>query len=211
MLAVLSGCSLARTPSSTNNNSTQETKLKNDLNNEWQAVKSSEKFIKCFQSKNDLDQKLADISPKYENVLAKELNSIKLSTEDEYIKMLYSWLESRSMSYSEFKNMNNLNSIDSEEQIASAKNLLDFIYCPDVNKISINYPLTPDACNEMLLTWSQPFDFPQPGNYKIEAEYNLAVKNFKDSQDNQIESARKCCYEGNKDAGCGKLFFYFDN
>lgn len=188
----------------------EKTEVKKVANTEWEEIKSSKKLLQCYQSKKDFDQKRIVLLPKYKEVLSREISSAKLNIEDQYIKYIYSGFEASGKYYGYFENIVNTKVPSSEEEITKIKNLLEFVYCPDVSKIPVTYPLTPDGCKELLLTWGARFEVPEPRNYQIIEEYNLALEKFKLSQKSEIESANKCCYGGDRGASCAKLWYYLE-
>lgn len=207
----LSGCTLSNV---SNKNASNQAELSPTptseeeglINNEWEEILNSEKLKQCLQSKKDLEAKRDELLPKYKEVLNKETNGTTLTIKDEYIKRIYSYFEG-SLSNLATKFSRNPGT---KEGITDAKTLLDYLYCPDVSKIPLLYPLTPAGCFEMLSTSTMPFEYPEIKNYQINEEYKLAVKKMKD-QKALIESNNyKCCYQGEKGAGCTKLVYYLN-
>lgn len=179
------------------------------LDKEWKEIKNNAKLLQCYQSKKDFDQKRSELLPKYKEVINKETSLTKLNIEDQYTKIIYDWLAQES--YMMFENIINSKTPNNGDEIVNTKNVLEFAYCPDVSKIPTIYPLTPDGCNELLLSTMMEdlsFNFPAQGNYKTIEEYNLALINFKEKQRTTKEYARKCCYEGENGASCRKLNFW---
>ena len=214
----LSGCSLSNKQSSQNllkTNDTKETTVTSEKTEnqkvsdvKWGEIKNSKKLQQCYQSKKDFDLKKNELLPRYKEVLNKETASKKLTTEDEFIKIIYGWIDARGSDYGVFENIINSNTPNNEEEIIKIQNLLEFIYCPDVNKISTAYPLTPNSCMELLQSWMAPFEVPEPKNYKIVEEYKLALEKYKLAQKDKPESARKCCYGEDKSISCTKLVYW---
>jgi hypothetical protein len=137
---------------------------------------------------------------KYREVLNKEIEQKSLSSNDLYVKSVYNELSYRAKDYRVFSTFNGQN-LPSESEINEMKSLLDFIYCPEVNKIPMNYPLTKDGCVEMYLTWMKPFEVPEPQNYSVPEEYELVLKQTKDREDNKKANAIKCCDTSIQDYG----------
>jgi len=162
-------------------------------------------LLQCYQSKKDFDQKKNDLLPKYTEILNKEIASKKLSIEDEYIKLIYGVFGDGGKEYRVFENILNSGAPNSEEELAKTANLLEFVYCPDVNKIPIVYPLTLGGCSELLLTmgaFDRPLMIPHPGDYQVVEEYNLALQKLRVSLKDQAELARKCCIGQDRSANC---------
>lgn len=206
----LSGCTLNNISNKNVDNQTEispepTSEEEGLVNSEWEEILNSEKLKQCLQSKKDLEAKKDELLPKYKEVLNKETNGTPLTTEDEYTKHLYSYFQG-ALSNLETQFSRNPGT---EEGIIDAKTLLDYLYCPDVSKISLSYPLTSDSCYEILSTSSMnPVEYPLIRNYDLKEEYNLAVKRMKD-QKTLIESNNyKCCYQGGIGTGCTKLIYY---
>lgn len=202
----LSGCSLNNKFSSQAKITTPEkTEAQKKLDDKWDEIKTNKKLLACVQSKKDFDQKKAELLPRYKEVLNKEITSKELSGEDQYIKTIYGWIEAGGKNYSVFEDIINSETSNNEEKIIRTQNLLEFVYCPDVSKIPITYPLTPSGCTELLSAWTPPFEVPEPKNYQITEEYNLALKKFKTDQQGRLNSASKCCHGEITGMGCTKL------
>lgn len=214
----LSGCSLGKKYTLQSSSKTKDqdktivtpekTEVQRTLEAEWQEIINSEKFLQCYQSKKDFDQKKNEILPKYKEVLNKEIESKKLTTGDEYIKYIYSFFGARGEDYRIFEETANLKKPRDKEQIKDMKSLLEYIYCPNVNKIPVVYPLTPEGCVELLSTWMAPFDpmeVPEPSSYQVPEEYTLALQKYKEGKKTEGEYTRKCCYQGNIGSSCRSI------
>jgi len=71
--------------------------------------------------------------------------------------------------------------------------------------VSISYPLTPEGCNELLMSWMAPFEVPSPRDYKVDEEYKLALEKFRTSDKNRTKRMHNCCYGGDEGTSCTKL------
>jgi len=212
----LSGCTLNKN-NLNNSSGNSETKSEiseeqQNLNTEWKEIKNSEKFKQCLQSKKDFDSKKNQILPLYKEVLNKEIASQKISTEDEYIKYLHDIFEIEK-EYLIFEEIQNSQNPGNKEKLEKFKNLLEYIYCPDISKITFDYPLTTTGCIEILSVLKSNdriIGIPDHSNYQTEEEYLLAVKKIKEGVIFDKKTASECCISKERSASCTKLVYFLE-
>jgi len=210
---LLSGCNLKQnTEKSGTTNSPEINEDQKELNSKWEDLKNSDKFKQCLQSKRDFDNKKTEILPLYKAVLNKEIASQKINFEDEYIKYLHDVFEIEK-EYLIFEEIQNSQNPGNEERLEKIKNLLEYIYCPDVNKITFDYPLTTEGCIEILSVLKSNdriISIPESSNYQIKEEYLLAVQKLKEGVSFDKKTARECCISKERSASCTKLVYFLE-
>lgn len=158
---------------------------------EWNDLKANSRFQKCYQSQKDMNKLVSDIEPEYKQTLNKEANGGKLTIQDRYVRYIYGLWQARAKDYSVFDNFNN--GKQPKNNLDSMKYLVDYIYCPDMSKVSKTYPANVGTCQEAALAWMNPFEIPMPQNFKLTEEYELAKKKFKEGLIRSANNAKSCC------------------
>lgn len=191
----------SKTQTNNSNNISKVIEKNKTLNQEWENFKNNNKLIKCYQSKKDFDTKTNLLLPEYRKILNKEVNKIKLTNQENFTKFLYGNFVNRAKDYNIFEKVFTSTEPLSSEETDNISDLLNFIYCPDVNQILTRAPLTSNGCKELFLTWMAPFEYPKEKNYQIIEEYNLALKTFNERLKNREKQADICCDLSNSDYG----------
>lgn len=158
---------------------------------EWNSVKAGDKFQKCLQSQQGMAKLVGDLEPEYRKTVSKEAEGIGLTKQDRYIRYIYSLWRARARDYSIFDSFNN--AIPPKDNFDSMRNLLDYIYCPDMSNVSSKYPASVGSCQEATQAWMNPFEIPMPQNFKFPEEYDLAKKKFKEGLTRSANNAKSCC------------------
>lgn len=167
----------------------------------WEDIKSSSKFQTCLKSKADLDAKGKELEPKYRENLVKEKGGASLTKQELYITYLYNYFTNRGGDYKVFSRFDT--EPPSQKSNDSMDNLLKYVYCPDISKISMQFPTTVDSCIEITSTWMLPFEVPEQRNYRVPEEYDLAKEQFEKGNTENIANVRNCCL-GNSASNVGQ-------
>ncbi|GEM_PF-2042632 len=167
----------------------------------WEEIKNDTKFRSCLQAKNDMEIKGNEMLPLYKQNLVKEKDGKSLTKQEAYNTFLYSYFTNRANDYSTFTDFTN--NEPSQRDIDTMKNLLSYIYCPDVSKIALQIPATVDTCIQITSTWMRPFEIPEQGNFKVQEEFELAKQQFINGQIEGVDNIKGCC-AGTSDSRVGQ-------
>jgi len=177
----------------------------------WASVLKDPTYLGCIQSQKNMEAKANELLPLHKMVLTKRTNDEPITKQDEYVSYLYGFLSKRAEDYKKegfYEQDRDNDNIPDIREINDKTNLLKYIYCPDISKITT--PPTSETCVEMTRTWMRPFETPvlQKSEYALEEEYELALKRYESDKDASVQRQKDCCY-GTTESGssgiCAKV------
>jgi len=174
---------------------TPSSRVESNKVKKWKQITSDKRYIACNQSVKEMKAKLPELQIKYAQILEKEIRNESLNNKDKYIKYLYGLLQARSKDYSLFEDLK-VSETPSTSLVDLLTNLLDYIYCPQVSKITTNYPTDPASCTEVSLTWMAPFEVPNQRSFQLPQEYELEKRRYIKQLQSSEQHARVTFKEG---------------
>lgn len=179
--------------SATNSQKSSYEALRNKLIQEDQVRR-------CLESQQKMKDKLGQMLPKYKTYLSKVKSDEKLTKEDDFDLTLYKFLEvwlenNRSLSVLS-------EATPSSYNIDLLKSAGDWVlrpnmYCPDVDKISLEYPRTVATCVEMetsqLYSQTKTMIPLNRNSYKYQEEYEADLKRQENSANTSLKEIKERC------------------
>jgi hypothetical protein len=186
----------------------EESSQEEQFRDRLEEIKNEPYAQKCIQSAQDLKNKRNELLPGYKIVLEKELQGSSLSKEDEYIKYLYSFLNSPLEAAKRLMGENSYGD-GALGMLEETWSILQMNYCPDVANISPRYPMTQNTCYEIAMSLGfnmPPYEVLKRDNYQLEEEYLVEKAKYERNYQSRLverqQWAKQCCSGGNDGLEC---------
>lgn len=190
-----------------------------DYNARYSEIRSYPKTQSCLNTVNRMDELKNELLPSYKTLLEKETAGNTLTTQEQYQKYLYNFFETKSkVIYSSHFTSEEAPAYGSDALVSlnNSWDILQIQYCPEPEKLTIEYPATRNMCYEvsMLAAFDTlPYEIPVRSSYNLEGEYTAAKAKFdKDQSQSMIrqqKSIKECCAGDTSISGACSYFTKF--
>lgn len=159
-----------------------------------------DKIQRCLESQQGIRDKLEQTLPKYKVYLTKVKNDEKLTKEDDFNLTLYKFLEIWLENNKSFNVLSE--ATPSSYDTDTLKSAGDWVlrpnmYCPNVSKVSLEYPRTVDTCIEMetsqLYSQTKAIIPLNRNSYKYQEEYEADLKRQENSVNASLRDIKDRC------------------